>query len=161
MAIVASAAELVSALEKRQRLLGLDLGSKTLGLALGDTRHTIATAYETLRREKFSADAAALEAVLAKENIGGLVVGLPLNMDGSAGRRVQATRKFIDNLRGRKTFPDLPILLWDERLTTAAVQRTLLAADTSRAKRARKIDKMAAAYLLQGVLDNWQNRLLP
>ncbi len=160
MAVVETVADLMHNLCKGpqgQKLMGIDLGSKTIGMACSDTSHTIATAYDTIRRTKFAADAQALEAVLAKEDIGGLVVGLPLNMDGSEGARVQATRAFIRNLQARDDFPDLPILLWDERLSTAAVTRTLLAADTSRAKRTQVIDKIAAAYILQGVLDNWQN----
>ena len=133
--------------------MGLDLGTKTIGLAIGDTRHQIATPYDTIKRTKFGADAAQLEAVIDAENIGGLVLGLPLNMDGSAGPRVQATHAFIRNLAARESFPDLPVLLWDERLSTAAVERTLIDADTSRAKRGAVIDKMAAAFILQGALD--------
>jgi putative Holliday junction resolvase len=91
--------------------------------------------------------------VIDAENIGGLVLGLPLNMDGSAGPRVQATHAFVRNLAARDSFPDLPVLMWDERLSTAAVERTLIDADTSRAKRSAVIDKMAAAFILQGVLD--------
>ena len=120
---------------------------------MADTRHQIATPYDTIKRTKFGADAAQLEAVIDAENIGGLVLGLPLNMDGSAGPRVQATHAFIRNLAARESFPDLPVLLWDERLSTAAVERTLIDADTSRAKRGAVIDKMAAAFILQGALD--------
>lgn len=155
--MVDTVAQLLAGLETGQRLMGLDLGSKTIGLACGDTGHTIATAFDTIRRKKFGLDATALETILQAENIGGLVFGLPLNMDGTSGPRVQATHAFIRNLQARDSFPDLPILLWDERLSTAAVERTLIAADTSRAKRAEVIDKMAAAYILQGVLDNWQD----
>ncbi|MEC8177018.1 MAG: Holliday junction resolvase RuvX, partial [Pseudomonadota bacterium] len=108
---------------------------------------------DTIKRTKFGADAAQLEAVIDAENIGGLVLGLPLNMDGSAGPRVQATHAFIRNLAARASFPGLPVLLWDERLSTAAVERTLIDADTSRAKRGAVIDKMAAAFILQGALD--------
>ncbi|MED5323345.1 MAG: Holliday junction resolvase RuvX, partial [Pseudomonadota bacterium] len=125
----------------------------TIGMAIADTRHLIATPYDTIKRTKFGADAAQLEAVIDAENIGGLVLGLPLNMDGSAGPRVQATHAFIRNLAARESFPDLPVLLWDERLSTAAVERTLIDADTSRAKRGAVIDKMAAAFILQGALD--------
>lgn len=138
---------------KGSRLMGIDLGSKTIGLATADTRHQIATPFDTIRRKKFGADADALETVLRQQSIGALVIGLPLNMDGSSGPRVQATRAFVRNLQARDNFPEMPVLLWDERLSTAAVERTLLAANTSRAKRARVIDKMAAAYILQGVLD--------
>lgn len=133
--------------------MGLDLGSKTIGLALGDSGHKIATPFDTIRRKKFGLDAAALGEIINVENIGGLVMGLPLNMDGSAGPRVQATRAFLRNLANLPDFPALPVLLWDERLSTAAVERTLLEADTSRAKRADVIDKMAAAYILQGAID--------
>jgi putative Holliday junction resolvase len=140
-------------LGRGHRLMGLDLGSKTIGLALGDSDHKIATPFDTIRRKKFGIDAAALAAIISTENIGGLVLGLPLNMDGSEGPRVQATRAFIRNLENLPDFPALPVLLWDERLSTAAVERTLMEADTSRAKRAEVIDKMAAAFILQGAID--------
>ena len=133
--------------------MGLDLGSKTIGLALGDSGHKIATPFDTIRRKKFKLDAAALGEIINAENVGGLVMGLPLNMDGSEGPRVQATQAFLRNLANLPDFPPLPVLLWDERLSTAAVERTLLEADTSRAKRADVIDKMAAAYILQGAID--------
>lgn len=144
---------LIAVLAPGQRLMGLDLGSKTIGLAVGDSSHKIATPFETIRRKKFGLDAAALGALIEAENIGGLVMGLPLNMDGSAGPRVQATQAFLRNLNNLPDFPSRPVLLWDERLSTAAVERTLLEADTSRAKRADVIDKMAAAYILQGAID--------
>lgn len=146
-------AALMAALTDGQRLMALDLGSKTIGLAIGDSNHKIATPFDTIRRKKFGLDAAALAEIIKTENIGGLVIGLPLNMDGSAGPRVQATEAFIRNLKNLADFPALPVLLWDERLSTAAVERTLLEADTSRAKRADVIDKMAAAYILQGAID--------
>jgi putative Holliday junction resolvase len=132
------------------RLLGLDLGEKTIGLALSDTLRSIATPMETLRRAKFSADAEKLEKIVAEQNVGGLVVGLPLNMDGSDGPSAQSARAFGRNLAARLP---LPIVYWDERLSTAAVTRTLLDADASRRRRAEIVDKMAAAYILQGVLD--------
>lgn len=144
---------LIGALAVGERLMGLDLGSKTIGMALGDTQHKIATPFDTIKRKKFGVDAAALMEIIKAENIGGLVMGLPLNMDGSEGPRVQATRAFLRNLANLPDFPALPVLLWDERLSTAAVERTLLVADTSRAKRAVVIDKMAAAYILQGAID--------
>ncbi len=125
-------------------------GEKTIGVALSDTLRTIASPRETLRRGKFSADAAALERIIAEEGIGGLVVGLPLNMDGSSGPAAQSARAFARNFAARAT---LPILLWDERLSTAAVTRTLIEADASRARRSELVDKMAAAYILQGALD--------
>ncbi len=153
MQIVDTPTALIEALRPKQKLMGLDLGSKTIGLALGDTQHKIATPFDTIRRKKFSTDAAALATLIAAENIGGLVIGLPLNMDGSAGPRVQATHAFIRNLENAADFPPLPVLMWDERLSTAAVERTLIEADTSRAKRATVIDKMAAAYILQGAID--------
>ena len=153
MPVIEDATSLPTYLNAGQRLLGLDLGTKTIGMAIADTRHLIATPYDTIKRTKFGADAAQLEAVIDAENIGGLVLGLPLNMDGSAGPRVQATHAFIRNLAARESFPDLPVLLWDERLSTAAVERTLIDADTSRAKRGAVIDKMAAAFILQGALD--------
>ena len=153
MPVIKDASFLPAYLSTDQRLLGLDLGTKTIGLAVADARHQIATPFDTIRRTKFGADAAQLEAVIDSENIGGLVLGLPLNMDGSAGPRVQATHAFVRNLAARDSFPDLPVLMWDERLSTAAVERTLIDADTSRAKRSAVIDKMAAAFILQGVLD--------
>ncbi|MGB0343157.1 MAG: Holliday junction resolvase RuvX [Parvibaculales bacterium] len=157
MEMVETAERLKESLTKGQRLMALDLGSKTIGLAIADTGHQIATPFDTIRRKKFSLDAAQLADIIAQQDIGGLVVGLPLNMDGSQGPRVQATRAFIRNLAQLDNFPTLPVLLWDERLSTAAVERTLLAADTSRAKRATVIDKMAAAFILQGVLDYLNN----
>ena len=153
MPIIEDANALSAYLNAGQRLLGLDLGTKTIGLAVADTRHQIATPFDTIKRTKFGADATRLEAIIDAENIGGLVLGLPLNMDGSAGPRVQATRAFIRNLAARDSFPDLPVLLWDERLSPAAVERTLIDADASRAKRGAVIDKMAAAFILQGALD--------
>ena len=153
MNMVETPSDLISTLESGQRLMGLDLGSKTIGLALGDSDHKIATPFDMIRRKKFGLDAAALADIIAAENIGGLVMGLPLNMDGSEGPRVQATRAFLRNLTNLPDFPALPVLLWDERLSTAAVERTLLEADTSRAKRAEVIDKMAAALILQGAID--------
>ena len=153
MQMIETINELIDALAADQRLMGLDLGSKTIGLALGDSGHKIATPFDTIKRKKFGIDAATLAAIIESENVGGLVMGLPLNMDGSAGPRVQATQAFLRNLGNLHYFPALPVLLWDERLSTAAVERTLLEADTSRAKRADVIDKMAAAYILQGAID--------
>ncbi len=153
MQLVDTPSELIGSLESGQRLMGLDLGSKTIGLALGDSDHKIATPFDTIRRKKFGLDAAAMADTITAENVGGLVMGLPLNMDGSEGPRVQATRAFLRNLANLPDFPVVPVLLWDERLSTAAVERTLLEADTSRAKRAEVIDKMAAAFILQGAID--------
>ena len=132
------------------RLLGLDLGEKTIGLALSDTSLTIATPLHTMRRGKFTADAQILLALGTEHNIGGFVIGLPLNMNGSDGPSAQSARAFARNLAAKT---DLPIVLIDERLSTAAVTRTLLDADASRRRRAQVVDKMAAAYILQGALD--------
>ncbi|MEO0036175.1 MAG: hypothetical protein RLZZ501_2198 [Pseudomonadota bacterium] len=143
-------AALPAVLGRDQRLLGLDLGSKTIGLALSDVSRTVATPFDTLRRAKFTADATALLAIVDRHEVGGLVLGLPVEMDGSEGPRCQSTRSFVANLLNLR---DLPIVLWDERLSTVAVTRTLLDADSSRRRRAEVVDKMAAAYILQGLLD--------
>ena len=132
------------------RLIGLDLGTKTIGLALSDLGRGIASPLETIKRKKFGVDAAALLEICKKHEVCGMVIGLPLNMDGSEGPRVQATRAFARNLL---PLTDLPLTAWDERLSTAAVTRTLIDADRSRARRAELVDKMAAAYILQGCLD--------
>ena len=132
------------------RLIGLDLGEKTIGIALSDTRLTVATPMETFKRGKFTLDAVKLDAIIKEQNVGGLVVGLPLNMDGTDGPSAQSARAFARNFAGRSP---LPILMWDERLSTAAVTRTLIDADASRKRRAEVVDKMAAAYILQGALD--------
>ncbi|WP_336489028.1 Holliday junction resolvase RuvX [Methylobacterium nigriterrae] len=132
------------------RLIGIDLGTKTIGLALSDVGRRIASPLETIRRVKFTPDVARLRALCEQHRVGGLVFGLPLNMDGSAGPRVQSTRAFVRNL---KPLLDLPVLYWDERLSTAVVTRALLEADASRARRSELVDKLAAAYILQGCLD--------
>jgi len=137
-------------LPARGALLGLDLGDKTIGVASSDPDRKLATGVETVARGKFSADAAHLLALAAERNAVGFVLGLPINMDGSEGPRAQATRAFARNL-ARLT--QMPIALWDERLSTAAVERELIAADVSRAKRAAVIDQHAAAFILQGALD--------
>ncbi len=134
----------------RQRLIGVDLGTKTIGLALSDVERRIATPLETIRRSKFAADAVRLIALADQFDVAALVIGLPLNMDGSEGARVQATRAFVRNL-GALT--SRPFVYWDERLSTAAVTRSLIAQDASRARRAEVVDRMAAAYILQGALD--------
>lgn len=131
-------------------LLALDLGEKTIGLALSDRLLSTATPLETIRRRKFTLDAARLDEVIAARDVGGLVMGLPRNMDGTEGPRCQKARAFLRNLLPRM---DLPMTLWDERLSTVAAERALLEADTSRAKRAEVIDHVAAAYILQGALD--------
>jgi putative Holliday junction resolvase len=142
--------EAVATLLPAQRLMGLDLGTKTIGVATSDLTRSIATPVETIARTKFTADAERLLLIAARENIGLIVLGLPVNMDGSEGPRAQSTRAFSRNL-GRLTAT--PILFWDERLSTAAVERMLIAADASRAKREAVVDKLAAAWILQGALD--------
>ena len=145
-----SIAELKQHLARGERLLGLDVGSKTIGLALSDTTLTVASPLETIRRGKFASDAERIRRIVAEQGIGGLVVGLPINMDGSEGPRCQSVRQFAKNLLERLA---LPLAFWDERLSTAAVTRTLIEADMSRKRRAETIDKLAAAYILQGALD--------
>ena len=131
-------------------LLGVDPGTKTLGLAISDRTRLIATPLETIRREKFTLDAAYLLKVYADNQASGLIVGLPINMNGTHGPRTQSVRDFCTNLL---KLEDLPILLWDERLSTMAVTRGMLEADMSRKKRKENVDKLAAGYILQGVLD--------
>jgi putative Holliday junction resolvase len=132
------------------RLLGLDVGTKTVGMALSDVTRTVATPYDTIRRTKFTADAKTIRQVVETNRIGALVIGLPLNLDGSEGPRAQSTRAFARNLAAHI---QVPIAFWDERLSTAAVERHLIEADASRKRRAQVIDRMAAAYILQGALD--------
>jgi len=132
------------------RLIGLDVGSKTIGLALSDTRLVIASPLDTIRRRNFRNDMAALLAGIDRHGIGGAVIGLPLALDGKDTPRTQSVRAFARNLIGIR---DLPVLLWDERLSTAAVIREMIAADMSRKRRAEIVDKVAAAYILQGCLD--------
>ena len=149
-ALILPLVEAAAHLPARGALIGLDLGSKTIGVATSDPDRRIATAVETVNRKKFAADAARLLAVASERNAVGFVLGLPVNMDGSEGPRAQSTRAFARNL-ARLT--DLPIALWDERLSTAAVERALIAADVSRARRTRVIDQHAAVFILQGALD--------
>jgi putative Holliday junction resolvase len=143
--------DLKSLLPEAGRLMGLDLGSKTIGVAVSDTRQTVATPVETIKRTKFTADAERLLALIAEHEVTGIVLGLPRNMDGSEGPRAQSARAFARNLAQKA---DLPIGFWDERLSTSAVTRTMLVADLSRARRAELVDKLAAAYILQGALDS-------
>jgi putative Holliday junction resolvase len=152
--IVADIKELRTAIMPGSRLLGLDLGEKTIGLALSDTLLTIATPMATLRRKRFIGDARNIEEIVAESGVGGFVIGLPLNMDGSEGPAAQSARAFGRNMAARSA---LPIAFWDERLSTVAVTRTLLAADASRKRRAEVVDKMAAAFILQGALDRLRN----
>jgi putative Holliday junction resolvase len=137
-------------LPPRGALIGLDLGEKTIGVATSDPDRKLASGVQTIMRKKFTADAALLIALAAERNAVGFVLGLPRNMDGSEGPRAQATRAFARNFA---KLTELPIALWDERLSTAAVERDLIAADVSRAKRAAVIDQHAAAFILQGALD--------
>jgi putative Holliday junction resolvase len=132
------------------RLLGLDLGTKTIGMALSDVTRSVATPLRTLKRGKFTADAKEIAQVVESNQVGALVIGLPLNLDGTEGPRAQSTRAFARNLAGHL---GVPIVFWDERLSTAAVERHLIEADASRKRRAEVIDRMAAAYILQGALE--------
>ena len=150
MALILPLTEAARHLPARGSLIGLDLGTKTIGVAASDPDRRLATGVTTVARKAFSADAERVLALAAERNAVGFVLGLPINMDGSEGPRAQSTRAFARNF-GRLT--DLPIALWDERLSTAAVERELIAADVSRKKRAAVIDQHAAAYILQGALD--------
>lgn len=150
MAVILPLVEAVAHLPARGALIGLDLGTKTIGVAASDPDRRIATAVETVRRTAFTADAQRLLALAAERAAVGFVLGLPINMDGSEGPRAQATRAFARNLA---KLTDLTIALWDERLSTAAVERELIAADVSRARRAAVIDQHAAMFILQGALD--------
>lgn len=149
--LIESPAEFSAALPAKSRLLGLDVGEKTIGLALSDDSRRIATPMETIQRTKFGKDAEALQKIIAGHGVAGLVIGYPINMDGSLGPRTQSTRSFVSNL-GK--IIALPMLLWDERMTTMAAHRAMLEADLSRQKRAEKVDKLAAGYMLQGFLDS-------
>ena len=142
--------EFAAALVPHSALAGLDLGERTIGVAVSDRIGAVATPLETIRRKKFTLDAARLAEIIAGRGIGGVVLGLPFNMDGSEGPRCQSTRAFARNLARQS---DLPIGFWDERLSTVAAERALLEADTSRKRRAEVIDHVAASYILQGALD--------
>jgi putative Holliday junction resolvase len=139
-----------AALAPMRGLAGLDLGTRTIGVAVSDRMRSVASPLSTIRRTKFTEDAVALLRIVAERELGGLVLGLPLNMDGSEGPRCQSTRAFARNL---SRLTDLPIGFWDERLSTVAAERALLEADTSRKRRAEVIDHVAAGYILQGALD--------
>jgi putative Holliday junction resolvase len=145
--------DLIARLPRFARLVGLDLGTKTIGVAVSDVERRIASPVKTIRREKFTADVQKLAAIVQRQEAFALVIGLPLNMDGTEGPRAQATRSFVRNLDQHMK---LPVIFWDERLSTAAVTRTLIEQDASRAKRAEVVDRMAAAYILQGALDRMQ-----
>ncbi len=142
--------DFAAALPPMRAIAGLDLGTKTIGVAVSDNFLTVATPLETVKRKKFGVDAARLLEIAAERDLGGFVLGLPRNMDGSEGPRCQSTRAFARNL---SRLTDLPIGFWDERLSTVAAERALLEADTSRARRAEVIDHVAAGYILQGVMD--------
>jgi putative Holliday junction resolvase len=143
-------AEFAALLPPNRAIAGLDLGDKTIGVALSDLRRGVATPIEVIRREKFTLDATRLLELLAARGAAGIILGLPLNMDGSEGPRVQSTRAFARNL---EKLTDQPITFWDERLSTVAAERALLEADTSRKRRKEVIDQVAAGYILQGALD--------
>ena len=151
--ITSQIAEFESALPEGGKLAGLDVGTKTIGLAICDSGWHFAGPAETIRRTKFTQDLATLTVFAQKESVRGIVVGLPLNMDGSDSPRTQSVRAFARNLAPLQ----LPILLWDERWSTQAVERAMIAADVSRAKRAEKVDALAAAHILQGAIDALAN----
>lgn len=144
-----------AALPRQGALLGVDPGEKRIGVAVCDPARLIGSSLDTIARVKFSEDAPKLWALYDGRSCAGLVIGLPLNMDGSAGPSAQAARAFARNLLAQR---DVPLLLWDERLSTAAVTRTLIEADSSRKRRGQIVDKLAAAYMLQGALDALQER---
>ena len=146
--------EVASLLPARGALIGLDLGTKTIGVAVSNADRRLATGVETIQRKAFKADAARLLILAGERNAVGFVLGLPINMDGSEGPRAQKSRAFVRNMAG---ITDLPFVLWDERLSTVAAERTLIEMDFSRAKRAGKIDSAAAAFILQGALDRLQS----
>ncbi|MBS3848383.1 MULTISPECIES: Holliday junction resolvase RuvX [Devosia] len=140
----------LAAIPPRGKILGLDLGTKTIGVAVSDGMRYSATPLETIKRTKFTADAIRLDELIAENTIVAIILGLPLNMDGSEGPRVQSTRAFARSLAQRIT---LPIAFWDERLSTSAVTRMMIEADMRRDRRAEVVDKLAASYILQGALD--------
>ena len=149
-------APLKAAVEANQRMLGLDVGSKTIGLALSDVTHMIATPHETIKRTKFSKDLKRLTKIITDQDVGALIIGLPISMDGTEGPRCQSTRQFAANVNAAI---DLPIGFWDERLSTVAVQRVLIDdVDMTRKRRGEVVDKAAAAYILQGALDFLKNQ---
>jgi putative Holliday junction resolvase len=143
--------ELQACLAGGRRLLGLDVGTKTVGLALSDALGVAATPLETVRRGKFARDAATLARLIEQRQVGGLVIGLPISLDGTEGPRCQSVRQFAANLLA---VIDRPTAFWDERLSTAAVTRVMIEADLSRKRRGELVDKAAAAYILQGALDH-------
>ena len=150
---IVSLEDLPAVLGRFSRLMGLDLGTKTIGVALSDVERRLASPLETIQRKKFSEDARRLVEIAGKYEVAAYVIGLPLNMDGTAGPRAQATRAFVRNMGA---LDPRPFIFWDERLSTAAVTRSLIEQDASRARRAEVVDRMAAAYILQGALDRLQ-----
>lgn len=145
--------DLPQAVAKGRRLLGLDIGEKTIGLAISDPSFRVASPITTIRRRKFTKDAEELEQIIEQQNIGGLVIGLPINMDGSEGPKCQSVRQFARNIQHRGL--TIPIAFWDERLSTSAVQKFLVdEADMTRKRRGEVVDKMAAGFILQGALDH-------
>jgi putative holliday junction resolvase len=147
---ICNPSDLKSLIKKGQRLLGLDVGTKTIGMALSDTTLLIASPFDTIRRSRFRDDVQRLAAEIEKHGVGGVVVGLPISLEGGEGPRSQGVRQFAKNLLEHI---DKPVAFWDERLSTAAVERQMIEADLSRKRRAEIIDKVAAAYILQGLLD--------
>ena len=145
--------DFAAAIPPGRGLMGLDLGTKTIGVAVSDRLLSAATPLETVKRVKFTTDAARLSEIVARREIGGVILGLPANMDGTEGPRAQSARAFARNLARVAGFEGLPIAFWDERLSTVAAQRALLEADTTRKRRAEVIDHVAASYILQGALD--------
>ena len=144
--------------DRQHPFAGLDLGTKTIGVAVSDLGYRLATPRPVIRRTKFRKDAETLLQAFARDRVGAVVVGLPINMDGSSGPRAQATRAFVRNMAG---LTDLPFALWDERLSTVAAERALLEMDVSRANRAARIDSAAAAFILQGALDRLSGLFAP
>ncbi len=147
---ICNPSDLKNLIRRGERLLGLDVGTKTIGMALSDTTLLVATPFDTIRRTRFREDVKRLVAEIERHKVGGLVLGLPVSLDGSEGPRAQSVRQFARNVLEHA---DLPLAFWDERLSTAAVEREMIAADLSRKRRAEIIDKVAAAYILQGLLD--------
>ncbi len=158
--ITEKAEEFRDALPDGGVLLGIDLGTKTIGVATCDAGWSFATAGKTLSKGKFARDKAALEEIVKSRGVTGIVIGLPLNMDGSAGPRAQASRSFARNLAQKDIGLELPILLWDERWSTTSAERDMIAQDVSRAKRAERIDSHAAAVILQGAIDRLAGGIL-
>lgn len=146
--------DILPAISNMQALMGLDLGTKTIGVALSDSFQTVATPMETVKRKKFGIDAARLLEIIDQRSVGAIVLGLPRNMDGTEGPRCQSTRAFARNL---SQLTPIPICFWDERLSTVAAERALLEADTTRKRRSEVIDHVAASYILQGALDRMRH----